>query len=118
MKEVAKLDLGSVKVHKRVLAEIVQSALSDVKGVRLVPREGLFSWGGIFAPADFSGVGVLADKNNQVTVEVRILIEYGLSIPDTARQIQDCVRAALKKTAAIEIKDVHVNIQGIFRSGS
>ena len=117
MKEVSRVDLGSVKVHKRVLAEIVQSAIAEIKGVQLIPRDFLVTAGEFFGFKRFPGISVSVDKNNQVTIEVRVLIQYGLNIPDMAKQAQDAIREAVEKTVDIDLKEIHVNIQGIMKVG-
>jgi uncharacterized alkaline shock family protein YloU len=115
MKEASKIDMGSIKVHKKVVAEIVASALSDVGGVSLV-KQGLTGWLVSFVGEKANpGISVYVDKNNQVIVEVKILIRYGLNIPETARQVQDTVRQAIERTVDIDLKDVNVIIQGIER---
>jgi len=58
---------------------------------------------------------VIIDRNNQVTIEVKVNIRYGMNIPDIARFTQDSVRDAIERTVDIDLKDVNVNIQGIER---
>ncbi len=116
MSEAEKLDLGAVKVHKRVLAEIVASCVSGIKGVSLPSGDLMATVQGWLGIKRFPGISVLVDKNNQVSIEVRIAVLYGLNIPQVAKQTQDMIREAIEKTVEIDLKDVHVNIQGITKS--
>jgi len=115
MSEVNKVDLGSIKIHKKVLAEIAYSAVSDVKNVSLMTKDFMAGIGEFLGAKAYPGINVFLDKNNQVSIEVKIKVKYGVNIPDIARQVQDAVRDAVEKTIDIDLKDVHVNIQGIER---
>ncbi len=113
MREINKVDLGTVQIHKKVIADIASSALSEIDGVKLIApdiKNQLFEF---FGYSFHPGILVSIDRAGQVSLEARILVRYGLSIPDIARLAQDVVRSAVEKIADIHLKDVHVNVQGI-----
>ena len=115
MNENTNVDLGSIKIHKKVIAEIALSAIQNIKGVSLVPRNFIGNLCELLGLKDFPGISVTVDKNNQVTVEVKIRVDYGLSVLDIARQTQDVIRESIEKTVDIDLTDVNVNIQGVER---
>lgn len=118
MKEVNKIDMGSIKVHKKVLAEITASAVNDVGGVSLVKQD-FSSWLGDFVGQKTSpGIKIHVDRNSQVVVEVKVIVGYGLNIPEAGRLVQDAIRRDIEKTVDIDLKDVNVIIQGIERRAS
>lgn len=115
MKKNDKIDLGSVQVHQKVLAEIISSAVAGMDGVRLIQKHlgnRLFE---MFGQKDFPGIDVKVDESHEVTITVSVLVRYGLNIPDAARQVQETIRAAIDKTLDITLKDINVNVQGIER---
>ena len=115
MKDINKVDLGSIKIHKKVLEEITLSAIKDIKGVSLMNKDfraGLKDFLGI---KNSPGIAVIVDKNNQVTIDVKVLVRSGMNIPEVARQVQDTVQQVIEKTVDVDLKDVNVNIQGIER---
>ncbi len=115
MKDNEKIDLGSVQVHKKVFAEIIASALKEVSGVKLIDKNlgnRLFE---MFGKKDFPGIDVKVNDNHDVSLELRILVQYGINIPDVARQVQETVKSAIDKTLDVNLKDIHVNVQGIAR---
>ncbi len=116
MKEVNRVDFGSVKIHKRVLAEIVINALSEVHGVQRLLKNFFVQAEELLGAKRYPGISVIVDKNNQVTVEVSILVEYGLNIPEAAKQVQDVIREAIERTVDIDLKDIHVNVQGLIKT--
>ena|SRR3989338_989749 len=118
MRDDMNIDLGSIQIHKKVLGEITETAIKDIDGVRLIDKDMVNQFLELIGQKTSPGVFVQIDKNDQVSLEVKVVIRYGLNIPDTARHIQDVVRAAVEQTADISLKDIHVNVQGIERGQS
>jgi len=115
MKNIEKIDLGSVQVHKKVFAEIIASALEGVDGVRLIDKSFGNRFVEMFGQRDFPGIEIKADEQHDVYLELKIFVQYGLNIPDAARQVQETVKKAVNKTLDISLKEIHVNVQGIER---
>jgi uncharacterized alkaline shock family protein YloU len=118
MREIQKVDLGSVQIHKYVIADIAANAIADLKGLRLIAHDFWGSLQEIVGIKKYPGISVLVDRNNQVTVDVKVSIQYGLSIPELAAQAQDLIRDAIEQAADIDLKDVNINIRGIDRGES
>ena len=110
-----KVDLGSIQIHKKVIAEIAAAALGEIDGVHLIPKDFLARFLETLGQRNCQGIEVAVDKNDQVTIELKVIIRYGINIPDVARQIQDVVRLAVEKTTDIHLGEVNVNVQGIER---
>ncbi len=110
-----KVDIGFVQIHKKVIGDIAASALSDVSGVRLASFGIISKFFELFGNKSFPSVNVIIDSDNQVSVDIKVSIQYGLNVPDVARQVQDVVRAAVERAVDINLKEVNVNIQGIER---
>ena len=115
MKKEDKIDLGSVQVHKKVFAEIISSAIDEVDGVHLIQENLGDKLVGIFGQKDFPGIDIKVDEDHEVTLELQILVRYGMNIPDAARQVQQTIKSAIDKTLDINLKDINVNVQGIER---
>jgi len=115
MRNTEKVDLGSVKIHKQVIAEIVENALKELPGVDLVTKDLAGSITELFGIKRSAGIAIQVDKNSQVTIEVKVSIRHGMNIQDIARQIQGVIREAIEKTVDIDLRDINVNIQGIER---
>ena len=109
------VDLGSIKIHRKAIADIVFSALSEIDGVKLVSKNFIDSLGELIGRKDYPGIAVNVDKNNQVTIDVKICVEYGKSVPDMAMIAQEAIRSAIERTVDIDLKVINVNIHGIER---
>ena len=60
-------------------------------------------------------VSVTVDKDHQVSLEIRVIIYYGMNIPVVARQIQDVIQRAVEDAVDINLKEINVNVQAIER---
>lgn len=110
-----KVDIGFVQIHKKVIGDIAASALTDVEGVKLASFGVISKFFELIGNKSFPSVNVTIDADNQVSVDIKVSIQYGLNVPDVARQVQDVVRAAVERSVDINLREVNVNIQGIER---
>ena len=107
--------LGTVKVEKKVLADIVVSAIENIEGVRLADKLFFDRILEIFGFSYIPQINIHTEKDHQVTFEVKICIQYGLPITETAQKVQNSIKSAVEKMVDINLKEIHVNIQGIER---
>jgi uncharacterized alkaline shock family protein YloU len=110
-----KVEVGFVQIHKKVIGDIAASALTEINGVRLASFGLLSKFFEILGNKNYPAVRVSIDPDNQVSVNIKVSIQYGLNVPDVARQVQDIVRVAVERSVDIDLKEINVNIQGIER---
>ena len=113
MKEEDKLDLGSVKIHKRAISEIVALAISKMGGVGLIKRGPLSKFLEYFSNDTLYGVEVHVDDHASIALKVNLVVQYGLNIPDLAQEIQNIVKAAIRRSLNIDLKSINIYIRGI-----
>jgi len=109
-----KFSLGSIKIHKTVIAQIASEAICEIEGVVRLASDFRADIGKLFGKRDTSGIKVDID-NNEVALDVFVIVEYGANIPKIASKIQDNVKAAIEKTTDLTLLDINVNIQGVER---
>ncbi len=110
-----KLDLGSVEVDMRVFAEIISSVIDKVRGVQLIQKNlgnRLFE---LFGQKNYPGISVKVDDKREMTLDLKIFVEYGLNIPDIAREVQKTIKSTIDEAMDVNLKDINVNVQGIVR---
>ena len=109
------LDLGTVKVHKHVLEDIIANTVKEISGVNLVKLNVTNKIFGLLGSKSHPGIRINIDENRDIQLELKVDVRYGENIPELGRQIQDIVKQDIKKTLDIEVKDVDIDIQGIER---
>ncbi len=107
------INTGSVQVHRKVLAEVVCEALKEVDGVILQRHCLMRKTLGLFGVKTMPGIDINIDKNQELSIEVRIFIRYGCNISDMANLVQNAIREAIARTVDIKCEKINVNIQGI-----
>lgn len=106
-------DIGIVRISDEVISTVSSVAIKEIKGV--VGMSHSFA-GGI---AEMLGKkstsrGVKAEvKNNSVIIDVSIVIEYGVSIPDVAWEIQEKIKNAVEAITGLSVENVNILVQGI-----
>ena len=101
---------GSVKVHESVLSSIVRKAVASVPGVtRLSGSSFIYNIAEIVNVRKSSERAIQIEvKGDTLSVEVRIVVKYGVSIPAVASMVRgvvtsDLVRITGKKVARVDV---------------
>lgn len=114
-KEESRTDLGTVKIHKNVIASISAVAACEIDGVKRIGTDFKSGILELIGKKSLASIKVGFDKNDEVKVEVPVIIKYGFNIPDVAQKVQENVRMALEKMTNLSLKDININVQGIER---
>ncbi len=112
------VDLGAVQIHRKVIGDIAAEAIKDIPGVSLATFGILGVLAESFGFKNYPGVSVRITKDQQVTIEIRVIINYGISIPEAARQIQDVIARAVEEAVDIYVREINVSIQAVQRRDS
>lgn len=107
-------DVGIVKISDEVVGVIAGLAASEVKGV-VAMSTGLV--GGITQVLSgkknlSKGVKVNVGENG-ATIELYIVVEYGVRIPDIALLVQENVKKAVETMTGLAVSAVDIYVQNI-----
>lgn len=107
-------DNNKIKIADDVVAVIAGKAVTEVQGV--------YEMSGGFA----GGIGeVLSGKKNlakgikvivtekEAKIDVNIIVEYGVRIPEIAFEIQTKVKKAVEMMTGLKVTEVNVHVQGV-----
>jgi len=106
--------IGSVRIHNNVIAMIAHETSMKVPGV--VELSGTLVDGiadMIGRKSRDRGIRVAVEQENSVIVEMTVVIEYGVNIPDVCWQIQTEVRKAVEEMTGKTVQAVNVSVQGV-----
>jgi uncharacterized alkaline shock family protein YloU len=103
-----------IKISDDVVAVIAGKAVSEVNGVH--EMSGGFA-GGITevlsGKKNFSK-GIKVDvTEKEAKIDVNIIVEFGVRIPDVAFEIQNRVKKAVETMTGLTVASVNIHIQGI-----
>lgn len=105
--------LGSIRISAEVVKIIAGLAAIDINGVAGM------SGGFVGGIAEMLGrknlsKGIKVEVGSkEAAVDIFVILEYGVRIPDVAAQIQDTVKSAIERMTGLDVVEVNVNVQGI-----
>ena len=107
--------LGAIKIHKKVISQIASEAVLEIEGVIKLSNNFTNSISRLFsATKEASGIKVETNENN-VKLDIYVIVQYGVNIPEIANKIQENVKIAVETMTNLSLQDIDVNIQGIER---
>jgi len=112
-KEESTLDLGTIKIHKNVIASIASLAALEIEGVRKIGKDFKMGLWEMVGRRSYSSVKVMFEKNDEVCVELPLVIRYNFNVPEVANKVQENVRNALEKMTNLTVRNINVAVQGI-----
>lgn len=99
-----------IKIANEVIASIAGVAVSEVQGVAAMAG-GIT---GVFAGKKNLSKGIKVEVGEKETkIDVSIIVEYGVRIPDIAFEIQNRVKKAVETMTGLKVAGVNINVQGI-----
>jgi len=114
-REESRTDLGTIRIHKNVIASIASIASLEIEGVKRIGSDFKSGIMEFIGKKTLLAIKVEFDKHEGVKITVPLIIQYGFNIPSVADKIQENIRNALEKMTNLSIKDININIQGIER---
>jgi uncharacterized alkaline shock family protein YloU len=105
--------LGKVEIAPEVIEVIAGIASSEVEGV--ASMRGNFASGVVERLGKKNhGKGVKVELTDEgISVDVYVVMIFGVSIPTVAKNIQDNVRQALVTMTALEVDEVNIHVVGV-----
>ncbi len=107
------VNIGEVRVADEVVAIIAGLAATEVEGVdsmagnitnELVSKLGMKNLS--------KGVKVAVGESS-VIVDLALMLDYGYSIPDVSKKVQNNVKSAIETMTGLEVEIVNIKICGV-----
>ncbi len=111
--------LGSVRIHNNVISVIAHEAADNVPGVIELSGtlvDGLADM--IGKRSRDRGIRVAVQSENTITIELTVVLEYGVNIPETCGALQAEVRTSVEAMTGKKVQAVNVSVQGIRRAAN
>ena len=107
------LSMGEVQIADEVVAIIAGLAATEVEGVASMAGNITNELVGKLGMKNLSK-GVKVDVlENVVCVNLNLNLEYGYSIPETCRKVQDKVKTAIENMTGLQVSDVNISIASV-----
>ena len=112
-------DAGKTTIHKAVVAQIADLAVRDVKGVHKIlsfsPMPATSSLTSAFRKGGKKSGGVQVEVGEKETaVDVRIIAEFGASIPTIAHEIRTSLVEKIYDMTGLRVVEVNIEVSDLY----
>jgi uncharacterized alkaline shock family protein YloU len=105
-------EYGNLKIDNEVLGSIAAIAARKVPGVHRISTSLVGGLAQIIKKTPDAGVKVIVGEN-EVSFELRVIIDYGENIPEVTYQIQKTIKEEVEKMSGLKVASVDVVIHGV-----
>ena len=107
-------ELGEVSINNSVIAEIAGAVAAKCYGVVGMAwrnkKDGIVN---LLLPDTITkGINVSVQEDG-VTIEIHIIVEYGININSICKSIVNRVRYTIENTAGLKVNQVNVRVEGV-----
>ncbi|KRM62644.1 hypothetical protein FC26_GL002221 [Paucilactobacillus vaccinostercus DSM 20634] len=106
-------ELGTIQIAPRVLEIIAGIAASQIEGVSRMHGSIASSVNELLGRPDHGRGVKLTNNDDELSVDVAVYLDYGVSVPKIALEIQDKVKQQISLMTDLKIKEVNVHIEGV-----
>lgn len=109
-----KEEMGEIRISSDVVSIIASNAAAEVGGIT--------SFGGGIAgnisqvlgrKNPYKGVKVDVTENRKVNIDLHIVVEYGVRIPDVAWKLQERIKKNVEQMTGLQVEEINVHVQGV-----
>ncbi len=111
--EIDNFEYGQVKISDEVVGIIAGLAASEVEGVTSMSGGLTGNITEIFGKKSLSkGVKVEVGEEESA-IDLHVIVDYGVKIPDVAWKIQENVKKAIETMTGLKVVEVNIHVQGV-----
>jgi uncharacterized alkaline shock family protein YloU len=110
--------LGTIRIADEVVEIIAGLAASEVEGVAGMSGGFVGDLAQMLVRSKNMSKGVKVEVGeHEAAVDLFLIVEYGVSIPDVSLRVQESVKEAIESMTGLTVVETNVHIQGVnFRS--
>lgn len=110
--------MGAVRIHNNVIAVIAHEAASRVAGVAELSGTLVDELADMIGKRSRDrGIRVAVEDENSIVIELTVVLEYGVKIPDVCARLQTEVRESVEEMTGKSVQAVNISVQSIRRAG-
>ncbi len=106
-------EIGTVRIADEVVSIIAGLAAMDVEGVAAMSGGIAGGIAEVLGRKNLSKGVKVEVGTEEAKIEIFIVVQYGVRIPDVAWDIQESVKKAVENMTGLRILQVNVHVQGV-----
>src|SRR4051794_23635733 len=112
---------GRTSIADSVVEKIAGVAAREISGVHEMGRGAARAFGTIKEKLPVGGSGPNVTQGvkvevgeRQAAVDIDVVVEYGVSIPDVAQSVRDNVIQRIERMTGLEVTEVNISVDDVF----
>jgi len=111
------VDMGIVKISDEVVGVIAGLATTDIKGIVGMSASLVGGITQILSGKKNLSKGVkVSVGENSAAIDLYVVVEYGVRIPDVAVEVQENVKKAVESMTGLNVSAVNIHVQNVMLS--
>ena len=107
------VDVGTIRIADEVVGIVASLAATEIPGVAGMSAGLVGGIAEMLGKKNLSkGVKVEVGEK-EAAVDLYIIVEYGVRIPDVALKVQENVKQAIESMTGLDVVEVNIHIQGV-----
>lgn len=107
------LEYGNVNISDDVIGIISSIATKEIDGVKGLSGSITDNVAEIFGKKAISKGVKVEIENEEVVIDLSIIVDYGVKIPDISWKVQENVKLAVESMTGLKVASVNIHISGI-----
>lgn len=104
---------GNVKISEEVIITIASVAVSEIEGISGTGTGIVEGLARKFAKRPAGGGIKVSMSDTDVTIDINVIMNYGVRIPEVAWNVQDAVKKQVELMTGLSVTKVNVRVVGI-----
>ena len=110
------LENGNVMISEDVIAAIIEETVSEIEGIEGLAVKSVSEFADLIGRNWGKGMKISIDESNAVNIDCNVLVKFGYSVIEVAKNAQQAVASAVENAAGVKVKEVNINVCGIVRA--
>ena len=107
-------NLGTIKISDDVITACAAGAVSRIEGVSRLAAGFTDNLSINILGIEPGGKGIkLSRDDDMISLDIYVIVEYGVRIPQLAWEIQSCVKKEIESITDEKVKEVNIHVQGV-----
>jgi uncharacterized alkaline shock family protein YloU len=102
--------MGTIRYNEDVIKAMVGIALNGIEGVAGIEGRGT---GNILGRKYLSHVNKIAVEEKRVSLDLSIVVKYGLPLRDVAQQVQQKVKEIIESMTDLNVGAINITVSGL-----
>jgi len=111
------IDMGIVKISDEVVGVIAGLATTEIKGIVGMSASLVGGITQILTGKKNLSKGVkVSVGENSAAIDLYVVVEYGVRIPDVALKVQENVKRAVQSMTGLDVSAINIHVQNVMIS--